>query len=276
MMTSNGTPSTETEKSLDQPTNLREENLPIVAEDIPILYEDEGQEEMGDSHPHSVTIDNIKPGLIAHLARQPQYGVYSDINTYYHRIDKWAYISADLMVVVPKQPLPANLTSYRIGVHGPAPVLVLEVLSRRSFQQQDLTNKPIIYSFLGVAEYVLVDVSGEFMPQRLLIKRLQDDGTWIDSQDNDGGITSRLGFRIVLDADGQVRVVDRQTGKRYLRLGEGQPTADALEAELRAQGRAAADALEKAQAELRAREERIRALEEELARLKGEQPEQKP
>src|SRR5207248_2131184 len=71
------------EKVPEQAAPIIEQNMPIVAVDMPILYEDEGQEEMGDSHPHSVTIDNIKPGLIAHLARQPQYRVYSDINTYY-------------------------------------------------------------------------------------------------------------------------------------------------------------------------------------------------
>src|SRR5262245_61756903 len=83
-----------------------DQEMPIIAVDMPILYEDEGQEHMGDSHPHSTTIDNIKPGLIAHLAGQPQYRVFSDINTYYHRTDRWAYVSADLMVVVPTQALP--------------------------------------------------------------------------------------------------------------------------------------------------------------------------
>ena len=250
-MTSNGPPHSAT--APDAPPR----ELPIVALDIPILYEDEGQEEMGDSHPHSVTIDNIKPGLIAHLAAQPQYRVYADINTYYHRLDKWAYISADLMVVVPSQPLPDDLQSYRIGVHGPAPVLALEVLSRRSFQQQDLTNKPVLYAELGVAEYILVDVSGELLPQQLLLKELQRDGVWIDRQDSDGGVTSRLGFRIILDPDGQVRVLDANTGKRYLRLEEGQ---------------AVADALEQTRALLRQREQELRALQEELNRLRGQQP----
>lgn len=220
--------------------------MPILAIDMPILYEDEGQETMGDANVHTTTIDNLKPGLIAHLAPRTQLQVYADINTYYHRIDRWAYFSADLMAVAPPQTLPEKLNSYRIGVHGPAPLLTIEVLSRRSFQQQDLSNKPVIYSELGVAEYILVDVTGEFLPQRLLLRHRQEDGTWLDLQDPDGGVTSLLGFRIVIEEDGHVRVLDQATGKRYLRLREGQASADALE-----------------QAQ-----QHIRALEAELARLR--------
>jgi Uma2 family endonuclease len=233
-----------------------EEEMPILAVDMPIMYEDEGQEQMGDSNLHSTTIDNLKPGLIAHLSPRPQYQVFSDINTYYHRVDRWAYFSADLMAVVPPNLLPEKLSSYRIGVHGPAPVLTIEVLSPRSFQQQDLTNKPIIYAQLGIKEYILVDVSGELFPRKLLLRRLQSDGEWLDLQDADGGVTSELGFRIILDPDGQVRVTDQATGKRYLRLREGQ---------------AAADALAQLQQELRQRDDRIKTLEEELSRLRAQQ-----
>ena len=59
---------------------------------------------------------------------------------------------SDFVPALPR-PLPARIRSYRIGQHGPPPVLAIEVLSRRSFQQQDLTNKPVLYAQLGVAEY---------------------------------------------------------------------------------------------------------------------------
>ena len=32
----------------------------------------------------------------------------------------------------------------------------------------------------GIAEYILVDVTGQFMPRQLLLKALQPDGTWIE------------------------------------------------------------------------------------------------
>ncbi len=202
--------------------------LPVIAIDLPILYEDEGQENMGDTLPHSVSIEILGLGLGSHLAPRPEYHVIQNMNLYYHPIDRWSYVSPDLMVLKPPRPLWEGLRSYRIGDEAPAPVLAIEVLSRRSFQQQDLTNKPVIYASLGVSEYLLVDVTGEFMPQRLMMKRLQDDRTWIDEIDNGQGVMSVLGFRVLFEDDGQLRVADTATGRRYLRPLEVRPVADAL------------------------------------------------
>ncbi len=214
--------------------------LPTVAIDMPVLFEDEGQEEMGETEIHTKATGIVFWGLKAHLADRSEYQVFSDLNCYYHPVQRWAYVSPDVMVVVPGQPLVEPVTSYRISAGCPAPMLVVEVLSRRSFQQQDLTNKPEIYADLRVAEYILADPTSHFLPQRLLLKCLRIDSTWKDEQDEDGGVTSRLGFRIVIEDDGQLRMIDVQTGKRYARPEEAQSMAD-----------------------------RVVALEEELARLRG-------
>jgi Uma2 family endonuclease len=223
----------------------RSDGVPIIAIDVPVMYEDEGQEQMGDSEIHTITLAILDAGLRAFLAGRPDYRVFSNLNVYYHRIDHWAYVSPDVMVVSPTRELPGAVTSYRVGEDGPAPTLAVEVLSRRSFQQQDLTNKPIIYADLGVHEYILADPTGAFMPQRLLIKRLRQDRTWIEEQDPDGGVTSGLGFRVVIEPDGHVRVIESKTGKRYVRPAE-------------------------AQAELDAHQEQIRKLEAELSRLRSQ------
>src|SRR5262249_47040877 len=139
-----------------------------------------------------------------------------------------------------------DFDSYRIGTDGPTPLVVAEVLSERTAQQGDLREKLRIYALLGIREYILIDVTGEFLPQRLLLKRLRRNRTWKDEQDPDGGVTSRLGFRLIIDADGRIRVLDAATGAPYARPDEAQ-------AEARAR---------------RAAEERVRALEEELARLR--------
>jgi Uma2 family endonuclease len=244
-----------------------QESLPVIAVDMPVMYEDEGQEEMGEAEIHVLTEEIVRNGIKDHLAGQAQYRVFSDLNVYYHPVDRWAYVSPDVMAVIPGQDLGGDVTSYRIGVDGPAPVLTVEVLSRRSFQQQDLTNKPDIYSRLRVSEYILVDVTGRMMPQRLLLKKLQSDATWLDVQDADGGVTSRLGFRLVIEPDGHVRVIDAGTGKRYPRPREAQ-----------AEARARQMAEETAQAEAKARqaaEERVLALEAEVARLRAQQGEGK-
>jgi Uma2 family endonuclease len=242
--------------------------LPVLADDMPVMFEDEGQEEMGDSDVHTWTMFFLLAGLEAHLRSQPHYRVFANLNLYYHPTQRRAYISPDVMVTEPARPLPRDLASYRIGEEGPAPVLTAEVLSRRTYEQGDLNRKPIIYAQLGIPEYILVDVTGEFLPQLLLLRRLQPDGTWQDERGADGGVTSRLGFRVVLEPDGQVRVLDAATGKPYPRPEEAQALAERWGAE--AQARQQAEERGR-QAEERGRqaEERIRELEAELARLRN-------
>lgn len=235
----------------------REDRLPIIATDTPIMYEDEGQEEMGESEPHTITQDILYHGVKAHLAIYPKYQryhVFSNLNLLYSEIDRRAYVSPDMMVVAPLRKLRPNVRSYRVGTTGPAPVLTAEVLSERSYQQQDFYNKPKIYADLQVPEYILVDVTGEFMQERLLLKRHRGGRRWKDERDLDGGITSRLGFRLVIEHDDKLRVIDAQTGYRYVRPDEAQVEAQARLAEAQARRQA---------------EERVKELETELDRLQA-------
>jgi Uma2 family endonuclease len=232
------------------------------------MYEDEGQDEMGESDVHVITCEILHIGLEAHLAARKEYRVFSDLNVYYNPLDPGAYVSPDVCVLVPAARLPDVVSSYKVGRDGPGPALTVEVLSRRSAQQQDTTNKPSIYADMGVKEYVLVDVTGQFMPRRLLLKRLAPDGTWDNLQDQDGGVTSDLGFRVLIEDDGQVRVVDAATGKRYVRPSEAQEQADARQ---RAEeDRQRAEEALRRESEARARlEEQLRELRAEVERLRG-------
>lgn len=222
-------------------------------DDIPVLYEDEDEGDMGESNPHVMTDEILHVGLSAHFAGRPQYRVFSNMNLDYlkgpphERTGSLPYVSPDLMIVVPNQDLGEEVASYTIGEDGPAPEATGEILSKRSAQQRDLKEKIIVYQKLGIAEYFLVDPTAKFLPERLLMKRLQANGVYLDEQDADGGITSRLGFRLILDQDGVLRVLDAATGKRYVRPHEAQAEADAR----------------------RHAEEQLRILKDELARLKG-------
>jgi hypothetical protein len=109
---------------------------------------------------------------------------------------------------------------------------VAEVLSEETAEERDLDEKLYIYAMTGIEEYLLVDVDGRFLPQRLVLKRLQPDRTWQDEQDADGGVTSRLGFRVIFDSDGRLRVVDKATGRKYARPDEAEARIRALEEEL--------------------------------------------
>src|SRR5262245_9918904 len=116
--------------------------LPRVPLDIPVIYEDEGQEEMGEAPIHVDSDEILHNGIRDHLAARSQYRVFSNINVYYHPTKRKAYFSADTVVVEPFAQLSPRSKSYRIGKHGPAPLCTVEVLSQRSFQQGDLTKKP--------------------------------------------------------------------------------------------------------------------------------------
>lgn len=251
-----------------------QQQIPVIAIDLPVIYEDEGQEEMGEADPHFESIAILRYGLKAHLSDHPQYRVFSDLNLYYHRLDPNAYVSPDEMVVCPARDLGEQVTSYLLHRDGPAPLLTIEVLSRRSHQQQDTSNKPDIYARMGVAEYILVDAGGQFLPQRLLLKRIQPDGQWIDEQDADGGVTSGLGFRLIIDDKGQLRVLNAKTGEPYARPDEAEQHRQAhLRAEAERQ-RAEAErrrAEEQRDAEAKARaeaEKKASDLQAELERLR--------
>jgi Uma2 family endonuclease len=206
-------------------------DTPVIAVDMPVLYEDEGQEEMGDARPHVKTVNNLYYALVAHFSKTPGFEVLSDMNLYYHPVDRWAYVSPDVMVVQPSKPLPEELSSYRIGETGPVPAIAIEVLSRRTFQQGDLTTKPELYADLGITEYVLVDVTGVFLPERLTFKALNTDKNWTNSRDQGNGVESRqYGYRIRIDPDGQIRVTNTATGQSYPRPEEAAAEAEARHA----------------------------------------------
>src|SRR5437868_11032356 len=190
---------------------------PLWIDSIPILYEDEEEGEMGESNPHVLADEILHVCLKAHMLRyHPELQVYSNMNLYcrdgppHPRTLSLPYVSPDSMVVEPYQLLNESVKSYTIGKDGPVPLVAAEVLSERSAQQRDLKEKMVVYARLGVAEYILVDESSKYLPDRLLLKRLQQDGTYKDDKDPDGGLTSKLGFRIVLEDDG-LSVIDQVT-----------------------------------------------------------------
>jgi Uma2 family endonuclease len=212
--------------------------LPLPPGDLPILYEDEEEEELGEANLHQQWAQILQVCLKAHLASRPELQVYLNMNLYYrdaplHPVTRSRpYVSPDVMVVRPKSALPETLTSYTIGIDGPAPLAAVEVLSARSAQQRDLGEKLQVYAGLGVEEYFLADPTGDYLAGRLLLKKLQPGGTWKDEGDAHQGVASKLGFRLLLDNQGKLGVFDAASGRRYIRPDEAQARVDELEAEL--------------------------------------------
>ena len=201
-------------------------------QNLPILHEDDREWDMGEANLHALAEHVLRYGIAAHLGDQARYRVFSNMNLHYQPRFPRVYVSPDVMVVTPLVAQPDELRSYYIDSDGPSPVFVAEVLSEETAEERDLDEKLYIYAMTGVEEYLLVDVDGRFLPQRLVLKRLQPDRAWQDEQDADGGVTSSLGFRVIFDSDGRLRVVDKTTGRKYARPDEAEARIRALEEEL--------------------------------------------
>jgi len=184
---------------------------------MPIVYEDADQFDEEEALPPYSTGEMLCYGIAAHLAGRSEFQALPHVELH-DAGDPGTIASPDAMVVRPDARLPDNLRVYRVDKHGPPPLLTIEVLSAPI----DLASQTRNYARIGVAEHILVDLAGVFMPERmrLLLRQLGPDGNWHDERDHDGGVTSALGFRVVIEDDGQVRVIDRSTGHRYLRPDE--------------------------------------------------------
>jgi Uma2 family endonuclease len=201
-------------------------------QNVPLLHEDDREWDIGEANLHALAEHILRYGIAAHLADQPHYRVFSNMNLHYQPRFPRVYVSPDVMVVTPLVAQPDALRSYHIDSDGPPPVFVAEVLSEDTAEGRDLDEKPYIYAMTGIEEYLLVDIDGRSLPQRLILKRLQPERTWQDEHDADGGVTSRLGFRVIFDTDGQLRVVNKATGRKYARPDEAEARIRALEEEL--------------------------------------------
>ncbi len=201
-------------------------DFPALAVDLPTLYEDEGQEHMGETTAHTHASHTSYSGLLAHFADKTEYRVFANLSLYYHPVNRAAYVSPDTMVVCPSRPLDTNIASYRVGHDGPAPLMVVEVLGRRSLQQHDLTIKPLVYAQLGVKELLFVDTTGEILTEKLQLRRLQlRDETWMTVvPDESGMLTSAFGFAVTIEPDGKLRFSNLALKQKAVPLGSKRRT----------------------------------------------------
>lgn len=245
-------------------------DLPALAIDLPVLFADEGHEHMGETAAHTHSAHTSYAGLLAHFADKTEYRVFSNLSLYYHPVNRNAYIAPDVMVVCPSRPLEDAIDAYRVGVDGPAPLMVVEALGRRSMQQQDLTIKPLIYAQLGVKELLYIDTTGNYLPERLQLRRLQfRDESWSTVPIGENGlITSAFGYAVTIEGDGKIRFSNPATKRPYPRLEE---THDVIVA-----WGMAMETLAQTKAARRQAEEQVRTLNAQLRaaekRLRGEPP----
>lgn len=132
-----------------------------------------------------------------------------------------------------------------------APCLVIEITSR-STRREDIHRKRDLYERMGVEEYFLHDPRGEYLSPALQGYRLVDGRYQKMAPAPDGSLISRTtGLRLRPEGE-RLRLIDLESGEplpSYAEIGEG---------------------LDEASAELRRKDEELRAMNGELARLRRE------
>jgi Uma2 family endonuclease len=189
--------------TVTHPPLLRATGWPVLPADTPIIYEDEEDEanDMGEANQHYRTNNTLFNCVKAHMRkRRRKLRVYANMNCCYApgplepETGSLPYFSSDVMVVEPFESLPEDLVSYTIGRQGSSPLSAMEVLSKGNAETNDKQVKVILYARLKIDEYILIDPTGKLLEQKLLLKQLQPDGTWLDFQDDDGGGDEQAGF----------------------------------------------------------------------------------
>jgi Uma2 family endonuclease len=209
---------------------------------------------MAESPLHLKVMIDLIEGLTRRYAEVPDVWVGGNLFLCYERGNPAASLAPDVLVA--KGVAQRVRHNYRLWEEKVPPCLVIEVTSRKT-RREDQVKKRNVYERIGVEEYVLFDPSGEYLRPRLQEYRLQDGRYQTVRLEEDGSLLSEAtGLR--LRPEGQrLRLMDIVTGEPVLWPEE-------VEAAWRAAEAKAAEEM----AARRAAEERVRALEEELSRLR--------
>jgi Uma2 family endonuclease len=215
---------------------------------IPLQLDDEDFYPSSDGRPMAESDDHLDEMvyLITALKKRyqemPDMYVAGNLLLYYVRGDRKACLAPDVFVVkgVPKR----KRKSYLLWKEGQAPCFVIEVTSE-STRDEDLETKRNRYEKMGVEEYFLHDPLAEYLEPPLQAYRLQDGRYRRISPEPDGTLVSwTTGLRLRREGE-HLRLVDLATGEPL-------------------------PSYEEIWEELHRKDEEIRILKEELARLRRE------
>jgi Uma2 family endonuclease len=223
-----------------------------------VYYPESDGEPMAETEIHLEELVYVWQALKDRFAGEPDVFVGANLFLYYRRGDPSAVVAPDGFVVkgVPKLlPGSRRRRKYLLWEEGKAPCFVLETTSGSTRGQDE--KKKGVYEKLGVDEYFQFDPLGEYLSPRLRGFRLVEGRYRPVRPGLDGSLLSQA-MGVVFRADGsQLRLMAAATGAPLLRKEE----------EAQARRQAEERAVTEAEARHRA-EERVRALEEELARLR--------
>jgi Uma2 family endonuclease len=247
--------------------------MPLELQEIE--YPTSDGQPMAETPEHQQAMIDLIQGLRRRYAEVPDVWVAGNFFLCYQEGNPRAHVSPDVMLVkgVPKKKKRPNYLLWR----EKPPTLVVEVTSK-STHQEDEGDKKDLYERIGTAELVLFDVFGEYLHPRLQGFSLEGGHYRPLPLEKDGSLLSRTTGLLFKPEGERLRLVDAVTGEPI--LWEEELEAARAQAEKRAAKEAATRRAEQAArraaeakaveevAARRAAEERIRALEEELNRLR--------
>jgi Uma2 family endonuclease len=235
-----------------------------------IDYPESDGRPMAETQVHGQVLLDLLHTFGRRYAEVPDVYVWGNMLLYYVEGNPRSCVAPDLFLVkgVEKRVRPI----YKLWEEERAPSLVIEVTSK-STRSEDLRTKKGVYQRLGVEEYFLFDPLGEYLRPRLQGFGLIEGRYEALLQEGDGALFSAAtGLRLLPEGE-RLRLRDATSGAPLLWADEEAEARQAAEDRADQEGQARQAAEDRADLESRARqaaEERLRALEEELARLRGD------
>jgi hypothetical protein len=194
---------------------------------------------------HQLDISSLRAGLneeavgTAGGGRRPWQAISQIMLLGCRRPDGSAYTVYPDVMVFPR-PMPIDRGSYSLRGDGP-PVLIVEVASEATYLADlDLARgKPWSYADAGVREYLVLDPTGVYVPERGRGWRLAAGGyrPWVPDE---AGRWRSEAIVAAIGVDGGLAAVYGADGRRKLREGEVDAAVRALRAEGQAEGTRAA------------------------------------
>lgn len=215
-----------------------------------VEYPETDGQPMAESDLHQDEMIYLRLALREHFRGVPDIYVAGNLFLYFKKGDPRSVVAPDLFVVkgVPSRPRKTYLLWKE---EGRIPCLVVEITSD-STSHEDLGAKKALYERLGVEEYILFDLLGDYLDPQLQGYRLEKGRYRPMEPDADGCLVSEsIGILFRPEGD-RLRLLDVATGEALAR-----PEEEAEARQLETEWRLAAEA-------------RARAAEEELARLREE------
>jgi Uma2 family endonuclease len=224
-----------------------------------VFYPESDGKPMAETDLHIDELIYLRRALRHHFRDEPDVYVAGNLLFYYRQGDPSGVVAPDLFVV--KGVLKKQRPKYLLWEEGKAPCMIVEVTSK-STRREDLSKKKDLYERLGVEEYFLFDVLGEYLNPRLQGYRLRDGRYQALRPGPSSALVSETVGVILVPEPECLRLVDVETGEILLRPEENEARAE-LEALNRKRMEQEARGRREAEAE-------VARLKEELARLRKE------